>query len=217
MVRKSADRESFDSYYEGILGGGVFRWLDWMKVRIVRRHLSSLAPDPHILDLGCGAGGISSKLAKLLPQYHFVGADHDARLLAMAQKRGLEEVRQVDFDEPLPFEEGHFDAILMLDTIEHVEHREQVVVEAKRILNDGGKLIVFTPPYDSVTWVLGERFHNVVTRRNSDHISPFTRESLSWLLSRHFEGVSVGRTNFGLSMFGIGWNKRPPAPQTKTD
>lgn len=210
MPRKSEDRESFNDYYQGILGGRAFRWLDRMKIRIVRSHLAGLPPQARILDLGCGSAGISSRLAGLFPDLHFTGVDHDESLLEMARGRGLNDVRKVDFDQPLPYDGGHFDVVLMFDTIEHVEHRDEVVTEVGRVLAADGKLIVFTPPYDSISWLLGERFHNTITRRKSDHISPFTRESLTWLLSRHFAEVSVGRTNFGLSMFGVGRQKRRP-------
>ncbi len=204
MAETSSNRGAYDPYYDGFLGGKVFRWLDWSKLRILRRILADLGPDLRVLDLGCGRANVSSRLIGEFPGMALTGADQDSMILAKAEARGLKAVH-VDFDRELPFGDGAFDVVMMIDTIEHVTCRRETMAEVSRILADGGTFIVFTPPYDTVMWTLGEKFHTLVTRRSTyDHISPFTRESLSWLLEGNFASFELGLTNYGLTLWGVG-------------
>ncbi len=71
----SAERERFDSYYAGFLGGKLFRCLDVMKVRIARAILRKLGEHPRAIELGCGGGGVAARLARegVLPAGDFPG------------------------------------------------------------------------------------------------------------------------------------------------
>ena len=207
MSNDGDQRCSFGDYYSSAGGGRLFRWLDWAKVRTSERVTKELGDAPRILDLGCGAAAVSARIARDFPSAQVHGADIDEKLLETARQRGVE-VHRVDFDRPLPFEESSFDMILMVDSIEHVRCRRDSMQQVTRLLKPGGTLLVFTPPYDTFTWWLGERLFRLVTRRPTDHVSPFTRESLDWLLNENFSTVSTGYLNFGLTMYGIGTGKR---------
>jgi ubiquinone/menaquinone biosynthesis C-methylase UbiE len=202
----SSDPKTFTAYYQGFLGGKLFRWLDFNKVRIICEVLAELGDTPSIVDLGCGTGSIDRRVRTKCRHARITGVDHDPRLLAMALGPDCNRV-SADFNRPLPFGDGSFDAVLMVDTIEHVASRATTLEEASRILKETGKLIVFTPPYDTLPWLLGERFFKLVTRRALEHISPFTRESLSWALSSRFHEWEVGYTNFGLTLWGVAGRK----------
>ncbi|MCC6696339.1 MAG: class I SAM-dependent methyltransferase [Candidatus Hydrogenedentes bacterium] len=207
MTTNGNQRLSFGDYYSSPGGGRLFRWLDWAKVRKTASLVKALGNAPRILDLGCGAAAVSGRIARDFPQAKILGADIDAKLLAAAKLRGLE-VHQVDFDKPLPFDDASFDLIVMVDSIEHVRCRRDTMVQVMRLLKPEGTLLVFTPPYDTFTWWLGERLFRLMTRRPTDHVSPFTRESLDWLLGENFEEVRTGYLNFGLTMWGTGTRKR---------
>lgn len=207
MTNSTDNRRAFDSYYESFLGGRAFRWLDFAKYRIIKKTIAHYTKNLWILDLGCGSSSISSKLAKKCSNLEILGADHDPRLLERTRAQGIK-TQVADFNSPLPFENDFFDIVLMIDTLEHVESRMNTIAEIKRILAPSGTIIIFTPPYDTLIWLIGEKFHNFVTRRRSEHISPFTRESLAWLLKKNFLDWHVGLTNFGLTMFGIGRSKK---------
>jgi hypothetical protein len=92
----------------------------------------------------------------------------------------------------------------MVDTIEHLEEPRRALARVLRVMKPSAVLVVFTPPYDSIAWVTAERAHRVLTRRFADHISPFTTESLAYLLGRHFQECRVGILNAGLTMYGMG-------------
>ena len=178
----------------------LFRWIDHRKVGVIRRELANLPRGAVVIDVGCGSGGILERLA-LLGNLEVAG-DHDLGLLRVAQARGLAPVR-FDFDAPLPFSDGSVDAALMIDTIEHTAEPRLALSELHRVLRPGGVAVIFTPPYDSVRWILAERFHSLITRRPADHISPFTRESFVWNLGRCFEDFRIGRVNANLSMWAV--------------
>lgn len=178
----------------------LFRWIDRRKVSIINRALRSLRPGSIIVDVGCGSG-------RILQRVHTsaglrVACDHDPELLQVVRSRGLAGV-QLDFDGPLPFADGSIDTALSIDAIEHSTDPRLVLAELRRVLRPGGLAIVFTPPYDSVRWILAERFHGLVTGRPADHIAPFTRESFEWAVSRLFEDYRIGRTNSNLTMYAV--------------
>lgn len=96
----------------------------------------------------------------------------------------------------------------MVDTLEHVTSREWVFREVERVLKPEGYLVLFKPPYDSPMGKVGElALWAIKGHADSDHISPFTRESLTWLLARHFYSHEVRKLNFNLTMYGLGHRK----------
>src|SRR6266404_5174379 len=148
-IRPQADQsdpKTFASYYQGFLGGKLFRWLDFQKLRIISRVLRRSAGPLQLVDLGCGTGNISRRLHTTCPHVEITCVDHDPRLLAMAM-RGVFKTVAADFNRALPFSDSSFDAVLMVDTIEHVASRSATLNEAARILRDNGSLVIFTPPY----------------------------------------------------------------------
>jgi len=193
-------RESFSDYYDRPFNDALFRWIDVRKIGIIRTTFADLARGAVLLDLGCGSGRIISKVKR--PGDIALAGDIDLRLLSNARSRGSQPLA-VDFDTDLPLAEGVIDGAMIIDALEHTENPKSILDELYRVLAPGGILVVFTPPYDSHTWIAAEKAHNFITRRRSDHISPFTRESLTYAVGRRFTNFKVGRTNFGLSMYAV--------------
>jgi SAM-dependent methyltransferase len=48
-------------------------------------------------------------------------------------------------DGPLPFADGSFDVVCALDILEHLDDDRGALVELRRVLREGGHLIVFVP------------------------------------------------------------------------
>lgn len=96
-----------------------------------------------VLDVGCGAGFISNKLAE--EGYRLTGIDQSASSLRVAERHASKEVRYVQADAmALPFPAASFDVVLLLDVLEHVEDPAAVIAEAVRVLKDGGLLFFHT-------------------------------------------------------------------------
>jgi len=191
-------RINFYFYYKSKINKYFFRWIDWKKIKTIKQQLSNLdVKKDIILDLGSGSGQIASKLNK-----NIICIDINKKLLEECRKKNLKTLRH-SLDEPLPFENNTISAVLMIDTIEHIQSPNKLIKEIKRSLKPKGKLIIFTPPYDSIRWLLAEKLHHLLIKKESDHITPFTEESLTFLLKNNFENFTIQRINFNLTLCAI--------------
>jgi len=107
-------------------------------------------PDGRILDVGCGAANMTHHLR------HYgqvIGVDNNPRPLEVARRRGLEAYEGAA--DNLPFEDGSFDLVALLDTVEHVPAEDRVFEECLRVLRTpqpgagrpGGRLLITVPAF----------------------------------------------------------------------
>ncbi len=87
-----------------------------------------------VLDLGCRSGALTRHL---LPGNHVVGLDVDRAALEKAAALGIETV-VADVEQPLPFPDGSFDAVVAGELLEHLRFPDALVAEARRVLRAGG-------------------------------------------------------------------------------
>lgn len=113
--------------------------------RVLREVLASLPlpPSPRCLDAGCGGGGNLPELARLGPT---TGLEPDAEALARARARGAGEVLQGRIEE-MPFADASFELATALDVIEHLDDDRAGLRELRRVVVDGGFLVVSVPAY----------------------------------------------------------------------
>ena len=109
-------------------------------------HLLVLAtvPEPcrRALDVGCGAGLLTAKLAPLCTET--VGLDTDTAMLQAARKHGAESGRLnfIDGDAMFyPFPEASFDFITLVATLHHLPLRP-ALLRLRALLRPGGVLAV---------------------------------------------------------------------------
>lgn len=103
--------------------------------------------DKTVLDIACGTGyGIGLMRAKAR---FAVGVDVDPEAVraAKAESHGTAAVLLGDGLQ-LPFADETFDVITSFETLEHLNERREFLVELRRVLNSGGKLILSTPNAD---------------------------------------------------------------------
>jgi SAM-dependent methyltransferase len=142
------------------------------------------------LDLGCGDGRLTSELRA----HSVTGADVSEVALERARGRVAELVK-IASDEPLPFEDGSFDLVLCVETIEHVRDVQLLLSEVRRVLRPGGELAVTTPAHSRLTAL---KLALVGWEREFEPLSPhlrfFTKRSLRGLLAEMgFEVRSLRR------------------------
>jgi SAM-dependent methyltransferase len=99
-----------------------------------------------VLEVGCGSGmGLAYLREKAA---RAVGGEYTPALLEEARGH-LPDTELVRLDaQELPFPDGSFDVVLMLEMIYYVPDPERALDEARRVLKPGGKLMVCLPNRD---------------------------------------------------------------------
>jgi SAM-dependent methyltransferase len=127
-----------------------------------------LAPGKILLDVACGAGGPALRVGATTG-CSVVGVDvHEQAIAtanALAADRGVTAIadfRVADAASPLPFPDAHFDAIICIDAINHLQDRPRVLGDWARLLKPGGRLL-FTDP----TTVTGPLTNAEIATRSS--------------------------------------------------
>lgn len=100
-----------------------------------------------VLDIGCGAGGITALMAYGYGASEVVGIDVEAPVCAAAEtfarRKGVAErvtIRQVE-PGPLPFPDGSFDVVFSKDSIVHIADKEALAAEVFRVLRGDGLFV----------------------------------------------------------------------------
>jgi ubiquinone/menaquinone biosynthesis C-methylase UbiE len=110
-----------------------------------------LAGALRVLDLGCGTGEITRRLADLYPQAHLVGIDILEGNLALARRDSANYGDRVVYEAGDAFALQHADASFDLVVCRHmsqaVPHFDQVLDEIGRVLKSGGWLHLLSEDY----------------------------------------------------------------------
>ncbi|HEX2911346.1 MAG TPA: class I SAM-dependent methyltransferase [Chloroflexia bacterium] len=97
-----------------------------------------------VLDLGCGMGGLSVAMAQTGAQVQ--PFDYNPAYCNITRLRGRRyglEFNPVNGGgEHLPFPDAHFDIIVCMDVLEHVQRPEELFSEVNRCLKPGGLLYI---------------------------------------------------------------------------
>ncbi|MFA7089262.1 MAG: ubiquinone/menaquinone biosynthesis methyltransferase [Bacteroidales bacterium] len=106
-------------------------------------------PHQRILDLACGTGTLTKKLARL-QSAKIIGLDPSANMLSVAKKRlGAREnvILKKGYAESLPFFEDSFQVVTVSYGIRNFADMEASLLEIRKVLEPGGRLIIleFSP------------------------------------------------------------------------
>ncbi|MBN1896584.1 MAG: class I SAM-dependent methyltransferase [Candidatus Aenigmarchaeota archaeon] len=158
------------------------------KMLFARKHLDGCRS---VLDVGCGQGDYFPMYMEMNVKY--CGIDIDPRVA-----KGNERIK-VASSERIPFGDNEFDAIVIMDVIEHVADDIKSISEIHRVLSPKGKLIISVPnarfpfTYDPVNGFL--RFfgrHIPIGAWSWGHRRLYRREEITRLVeSSGFEILGV--------------------------
>lgn len=105
--------------------------------RLVCDHVPRSA---RVLEISCGRGAILAALKDAGYSVKGTNYTHYADL-----REGLDVDVGVDVLEGLPYDDGAFDCVVLLDVIEHLRDHERALAEIARVCSDGGHFLVMTP------------------------------------------------------------------------
>jgi trans-aconitate methyltransferase len=106
------------------LAGGVVEWLN-------------AQPGEHILDLGCGDGQLTMRLAAIGAKVQ--GVDASPAMVEAARARGV--AADVAGAENLPYADGSFDAVFSNAALHWVRGQDAMLAEVHRVLRAGGRFV----------------------------------------------------------------------------
>jgi len=96
-----------------------------------------------LLEIGCSSGYLTRRF--LGKAERVCGLDMNASALRHAKRRNPNVPFVCGSAEHLPFADDSFDAIVMLEVIEHTSSDMAALVEVRRVLRVGGTLVLSTP------------------------------------------------------------------------
>jgi SAM-dependent methyltransferase len=179
-------------------------WWFTARKEILLRYLDArlpLPPTARLLDVGCGTGAILESFSR---RYQAFGTDTAPQAIAFCRERGLQRLHCGTLD-TYPLSEP-FDLITMLDMLEHVEDDDGLLRTGRRLLSDGGHILIAVPAFPSLWSKHDDILH---------HKRRYTRRGLRRLVEH--AGFTVEHLTFlNCFLFPVAWMKRVAASATGT-
>ncbi|MCL4251384.1 MAG: methyltransferase domain-containing protein [Anaerolineae bacterium] len=103
----------------------------------------AVRPNLRVIDLGCGTGELSARLADALPESDVLGVDSSAQMLAKAQPHARPGLRfeQADLAEV----EGEWDLVFSHAAIQWVDDHAALIPHLWRLVAPGGQIAIQQP------------------------------------------------------------------------
>jgi SAM-dependent methyltransferase len=157
------------------------------RLKTILRLLGTAPAATRLLDVGCSSGAFLAAAARM--GFQVAGVEPSPEAAETARHAGfrvfsglLEEAR---------YPEGGFDAVSLIEVVEHLRDPRALLTECRRILRPGGIAMVSTP--NATSWtarVMGSRWEVFSLRGMGGHLSFFNPGSLRLI---------AGRTGFDMA------------------
>lgn len=180
-------RDSAELYSEGYFSGGKeFGYVEYDRDKEPMRrtfetylaHMEkTLGKKGRLLDIGCATGYFMEVARR--SGWEAEGVDISEHASRVGRAKGL-----TIYTGAMPPKDlrDSYDAITLLDVIEHVQDPKAVIAQCGRLLREGGIIVVTTPDSGTI-WarLLGPRWHLVVP---PEHLVLFNRKNFVEMLAR---------------------------------
>lgn len=130
------------------------------------------------LDLGCGTGVLTFKIAKLVKK--IIGLDISDKMIQVARNKNIDSrsniiFKKADISEKLEFPDNKFNFVISVATLCHINSLARIYREVHRVLKPGGVFI-----FDEIISKLNKPFRP----KYNDYLKEFTQNgTIIW--SRH--------------------------------
>lgn len=132
-------REEFNRWAEAGRGEGMEQ--EHLPIALPVLEKMHLAPADNVLDVGCGAGWLSRRLAKMVPQGRVVGVDVSDEMIRRARRASVnfENLMFVTGEvEEIPWEPNFFSHVISVESSYYWPDRAAGIREIFRVLKPGG-------------------------------------------------------------------------------
>ena len=142
-----------------------------------------------ILDVACGGGLMANALARA--GHAVTGVDLSPDSLEVARRHDATGAARylVQDARALAFPDGQFDAVCMMDFLEHVAERDAVIREAARVLKPGGRFYFHTFNRTPLSWLIAIKGVEWAVKNTPRHLHVYhlflKPEELAGLCARH--------------------------------
>jgi 2-polyprenyl-3-methyl-5-hydroxy-6-metoxy-1,4-benzoquinol methylase len=181
-----------DTDFLGPIGNATHKYADSNLVvrsllgRFLRRvedAAASIAPGS-VLDVGCGEGVVTERLAQRLAAAHVLGVDADDEGLRAEWR--ARSAPNLDFGSAsaydLEFADGSFDLVCGMEVLEHLEHPHDALAELRRVARRALLLSVPNEPAWRISHLLAGR--NVRSLGDSPgHVNHWSKRAFVQLVS----------------------------------
>jgi SAM-dependent methyltransferase len=165
------------------------------ELKVLGRERGGVASGRSVLDVGCGFGLETLRLAALATPGKVAGIDKSADFIAEAKARATAADLAIDFKvgdaEALPYADASFDCVRAERLLIYLADPAKAVAEMKRVAKPRGRIALIEPDFGTTTINLPNR---PMVRRALAHEAD-TAVSQSWLpgpLLRMLRGLGLG-------------------------
>ena len=140
---------------EGEAGRAMLARMNESHAKLVAWGLAHVDFAPHdtVLDIGCGGGNTLARMAERVTEGHLVGIDYAETSVeaSRAFNIGLIEAGRMEIlhgsVEHLPFADGHFDAVVTVESFYFWPSPEESLKEVARVIRRGGTFLLLAEIY----------------------------------------------------------------------
>ncbi|WP_421982274.1 methyltransferase domain-containing protein [Roseibium sp.] len=152
------------------------------ELKVLARQRGGIVPGGSVLDIGCGFGLETLRLANEIgPSGMVSGVDISPDFIAEARSRAEQAEAAIDYRvgdaHDLPFAAASFDSVRAERMLIYLKDVSGALAEMKRVLKPGGRLALIEPDFSTNTINIGNRR---LMRRIVDHETAVAVEQ-SWL------------------------------------
>ena len=140
---------------EGEAGRAMLARMNESHAKLVAWGLAHIDFAPHdtVLDIGCGGGNTLARMAERVTEGHLVGIDYAETSVEASRvfNIGLIEAGRMEIlhgsVEHLPFADGHFDAVVTVESFYFWPSPEESLKEVARVIRRGGTFLLLAEIY----------------------------------------------------------------------
>jgi ubiquinone/menaquinone biosynthesis C-methylase UbiE len=152
---------SYDAWYTEKMG----MFVDKVETELAF-HMIKMEEGMKILDVGCGTGNFSVKLAKM--GCRVTGIDVSDEMLSIARNKAKDQNLNIDFQKmdvyDLKFDDNEYDAVISMAAFEFILEPKKALAELFRVVKLNGQVLVGTISGDSA-W--GELYQSEQVRNST--------------------------------------------------